>query len=570
MRTVCCFAWMSALLVGQVSLTPTLVKVRVHPDEAWLTRQVTTRLEGPGTHAFILKGLPAGLTPGDVRLRVQGPEGAALGDLRLEPCSEYADMGKRNLDRPKELKTRLEETEAKMEVLKAEEAFLRRMLEQRASEAGVRLFDQASATQATLEASRQVHLRLLKGRKLQGELNDLRAELALMERNAKLREANPKRTTEARFQVRTPVAGPLHIVLETRTKEARWKPDYEANFSAEGRRLELSLLATVTQQSGEDWSEVQVELTTAKARQGSAPPQVPRSLEVGWVAPVQVVRSKDVVPDIVSQSMASMDSGYRSPVTPAGAGVATANPAPRPVPLLEPASQVLLRAGTATTFLLDGKKRVPGNAQSQRFLVRTVAATPTMVHLAVPRQSAEVHLLARFPLPEDLPFFPGADLVPIFGGQRLGAIALERPRADEPFGMPLGVFEGMQARLDRLEATSPQRLVKVTRTKGEEVREEVGVGKVQRWALGERLLVENTTGETLEVEVLDRPVRSTHEKVQITFQAQPKPDRTTTEAHRWRLKVPARGTATITLDTSVKGPKEGHATGLGALGFDEE
>src|SRR5512145_3151897 len=67
---------------------PTLVeapitRVRLHPDEAWVTRAGKVRLPASGTHRLQLESLPSGLRLEDLQASAKGPAGLRLGDLAV-------------------------------------------------------------------------------------------------------------------------------------------------------------------------------------------------------------------------------------------------------------------------------------------------------------------------------------------------------------------------------------------------------------------------------------------------------------------------------------------------------
>jgi hypothetical protein len=69
-------------------LEPPIRRVRLHPDEAWITRVAALPGLSSGSHRIILTGLPAGLKLEDVRITARGPLGTRLGELALAQETE--------------------------------------------------------------------------------------------------------------------------------------------------------------------------------------------------------------------------------------------------------------------------------------------------------------------------------------------------------------------------------------------------------------------------------------------------------------------------------------------------
>ncbi|MGJ8868640.1 hypothetical protein, partial [Salmonella enterica] len=76
---------------------------------------------------------------------------------------------------------------------------------------------------------------------------------------------------------------------------------------------------------------------------------------------------------------------------------------------------------------------------------------PELALVTVPRLDPSVHRVARFPVPEGIPLFPGAPVVHYAGTQRVGAAALSLPQPGSPLQLGFGPFRGIRVALKRLE-----------------------------------------------------------------------------------------------------------------------
>ena len=66
-----------------ILLEAPIQRVRLHPDEAWVTRIGKLRLPAAGTHRIQVAGLPAGLRVEDLQASARGAAGLRLGDLSV-------------------------------------------------------------------------------------------------------------------------------------------------------------------------------------------------------------------------------------------------------------------------------------------------------------------------------------------------------------------------------------------------------------------------------------------------------------------------------------------------------
>lgn len=68
-----------------IPLQAPIRSVRVHPEEAWVTRTGIVHLTNSGTHKLKLGQLPSDLKSDDLRIQAKGPEGTRLGEILVGP-----------------------------------------------------------------------------------------------------------------------------------------------------------------------------------------------------------------------------------------------------------------------------------------------------------------------------------------------------------------------------------------------------------------------------------------------------------------------------------------------------
>ncbi|MZD04416.1 mucoidy inhibitor MuiA family protein [Streptomyces sp. SID5785] len=98
------------------------------------------------------------------------------------------------------------------------------------------------------------------------ELGSTHDALALAE------EEPPSLTAHIELTVRAAAAGPATLRVTHLTPCALWRPAYRATL--DGDRLTLRTDATVWQRTGEDWSGVDLTLSTARSTQATSPPRL--------------------------------------------------------------------------------------------------------------------------------------------------------------------------------------------------------------------------------------------------------------------------------------------------------
>ena len=550
-------ATLSLLAQAPLPLAAPIRSVRLHPDEAWVTRAGTARVTEGGACLFLIRDLPSGLSLEDVRVAVKGPQGTRLGDLGLgtEVRKVTETFEYRALDKEREdLRDRLDALDAEGEALVQEQAFLKNLQASYDKELSARLPMALPGAAAVVDLSRGLEARLAENltrdRKRRHEQEKLEASAsrldAELEKRASARNVSPG---WARVELTVPRAGEVTVELTYRTRQARWEPAYEARLAADGKKVELVLFAAVRQSSGEDWHGVQVEVTNTRSS---------RSLALqAYAGPQEVTYSEQALPAI--RGGKSLTTSY----TVERVGVAGSNSQSNLAPgvaqntyLAEAApmeAQAVEEAGgLAATWSMEGAKEVPSDNEPHRFRVLSRELEPALALMAVPRLDPTVYRLARFPVPAGIPLFPGAPVVHFAGTQRVGLAPLAMPAPGKPMQLGFGPFRGVRVALQRLDAK----------------KETVGAfSKETQWTLRERFEVANDTEEPVAVELQDRELRSANALVKILALpgTTPSQEASTPGVRAWAVQLGAKATGEVLQVTQIRTPVDGVVTGLGAL-----
>lgn len=547
-------------LAAQTVVDAPIARVRLHPDEAWVTRIGQARITGPGTAKLVVKDLPPGLGLDDLRVSAKGPEGSKLGDLGVNAevrvvteTPEYKAL----LKEREGLRDRRDALEAEGESLQQELNFLRGLAAAYDKDISVKMAAAAPNAATVVELSKGLGARqneiLGRERRRRRELEKLAEEEGRL--NAELSKRSGGRSeapSRATVEVTVPRAGDVELELSYRTRAARWTPAYEARLGSDRKKLELVLYAAITQTSGEDWSGVKLEISNARASRSLAVPKYAKGQEAGWAAFLPQSPSREVsVVASVAPGIAG-GSAAQNQYLVDGADIKSAAPPPPMEAVEEAPVQTLEEAqGLATTFLLDGTKEVPADGEPHRFKVVAKDLNPELHLLASPRLDPTVYQVARFATPSGIPLFPGAAIVQYAGTARLGQTHLVMPSPGQPFELGFGPYRGLRASYSRVDAK----------------KEQVGTfTKERQWTLKEKFEVANDTAEPVEVEVQDRILKSAVEQLKIAAT----PDTTPGEERQpgvrtWVVKLGAKEGASVNLGTVIKAPMEGVLTGLEGL-----
>jgi uncharacterized protein (TIGR02231 family) len=556
---VAIFSALASSLAAQTVVDAPISRVRLHPDEAWVTRVGQARVTGAGTAKFLIKDLPPGLGLDDLRVSAKGPEGSRLGDLavsaevrQVTETPEYKALKKES----EGLRDQRDALEAEGESLQQEQAFIRNLQAAYDKDFSLKLAATTPNATTVVELSKGLGSRLnellTRERRRRRELEKLGEEEARVQAELRKRSGGSRHApSRATIEITVPRAGDVELELSYRTRSARWTPTYEARLSADRKKLELVLSAAITQRSGEDWTDVKVEISNARASRSLAVPRYSGAQEAAWLAFLPHARSVEVVGSL-APGIAGATPAQNVYVMDAPKPEAPAPPPPAPMAASEGRMEVLEEAqGLATTFVLDGAKDVPSDGEPHRFKVVAKELAPDLKLVATPRLDPTIYQVARFETPFGIPLFPGAAIVQFAGTVRLGQTHLTMPVPGKPFELGFGPYRGLRVSYARLDAK----------------KEQVGAfTKERQWTLRERFEAANDTGDAVDVELSDRILKSATEQLKISALPDSTPGEERTPGVRtWQLRLGPRESATVNLGTLIKAPMEGVLTGLEGL-----
>ncbi len=384
--------------------------------------------------------------------------------------------------------------------------------------------------------------------------------------------------SELRFQdpkLQQQMADYLRIVAEARNQERRtvsidltgsgtrrlsarymtpmpvWKSSYRIVFPDSGKPL-LEGWAVVDNTSGEDWSNVSLALVSGK----------PVSFLTNLYSPVNVDRPFVQLPGISAVGPITYESQLRSQVATANAGPraggvvggiiggvagrAKAAPAPAAPPAMEmmadayagsdevresaiAATATGIEAGALFSYEFPGRVNVrKSESVMLPFMQKPVSATRLLIFSD--RQAVKNHPMLAFELENDSGLTLDGGPVTVFdGGQYAGEALFETTVKDEKRLLSYGVDLGTNI---RLEPSSGSRNI-------QQVRIQRGVMTVSLRVRSTLKYTASNTDARAKTLLVERPVIRNYEVIS------PQPIAKTSTANRFRLELPASGSANI-------------------------
>ncbi|MBL8840104.1 MAG: mucoidy inhibitor MuiA family protein [Planctomycetes bacterium] len=401
----------------ETPLATSITEVSIHRASAIVKRRAT--LDGDGR--YLVRDLPPTLVPDSIRLRLIG---AVANNLTVRPAEPDRVAPERLAAAQSRLDALVEQRQVAADALSLQSA-LRQRIE--------RLLTQEATADAQASAD---------GRPDPGPRDDrfgyLTTELRTTraaERLARLAfEAAEAALTAARdelgplashssaprfdlaFDVVAQVEGEHALELEYEVTQARWSPRYDLRADGALAAVDLVYRAEVVQESGEDWRDVTLHLSTAEPRRGVVGPTARGS----WV-----------------------DFSWPTPVTEFTAGFAAgAERAKRLDDSLDAESDDDWHAeaqpeGLSVRYQLPRKETIESRADATTVLVTRATLAVEGERVCTPSADLDVWIRARTRNDTAFLMLPGPAAV-FFGDDFIGPAALERVRPGQEFTLHLG------------------------------------------------------------------------------------------------------------------------------------
>ncbi len=311
----------------------------------------------------------------------------------------------------------------------------------------------SASTANTLARRREIAVRK---RAAQQELAAAEARL----QSPKEGVAQQARFIEVTLDLEARAATEAEIELSYHVWGASWRPLYD--LVLDGERLNVSYLAEITQQTGEDWPEVPVVLSTTRQGQSQTLPELspwyigrpqPRPAAAGAMVARGGILASGALPG---------EPGPGEPGAVAFAAAAGAGAKKMKRARMLAAEQAESESGAGFTYTVARPLAVPGDGGPHKTLVAAFDADVVLDYLTVPVRAPEAYLRATV-TNGALLLLPG--LARIFhGAQFVGETQLDTVAPGEEFEVQLGVDDQIKVERKLRRRSTSKALLGGTRT----------------------------------------------------------------------------------------------------------
>ena len=528
----------AAVWAEDIPLQSHVSDVTLYPQGATITREVTFSAPA-GQHQLILTDLPRATPLERVRVQI---EGATMGSVTarrdfvppVDPQKSAAiEAAEAEVERAKEAVTG-EEAEIRLIRLEAQAASARvAFLEELGAGEDVAslgveaLRDLTGMIGAeTLKALRVAHEAEGRATARLKSLKELQEDVARAQQALKaLTAGQAEDRAMLAVDITAAAASEARAVITYTIEDAGWVPVYDLKLTRDTGVLQIERGAFVSQYSGENWQDVALTLSTVRPSEQSAPGEV-----WPWLRRIY---------DPAEQSQKSVSRVQLEADSLGGAMVGSAMEAPV---MVEQAAASF--DGLSVTYTYPGTINVANQADRVRVALGTLETKVDLTAEASPLSDQTAFLMASLTNDMGELILPTWEAMFYMDGRFVGQRALELIPSGGEAELSFGPIEGLRltrAIVDRNEGDRG-----VIR-KSNEVSEHA------------RITIENLTGETWPIRLLDRVPYSEQEDLRITWEADMTPSEKDVDDKRgvlaWEFDLPAGDSKTINLVHEIEWPE---------------
>ncbi|NJK63888.1 MAG: mucoidy inhibitor MuiA family protein [Synechococcaceae cyanobacterium SM2_3_1] len=530
----------------QPSISTQITAVTVYANQARVTRKGIIQLTGQ-EQQLLVPGLSNLLRPNSIRVSGSGEIPVRIYGVEMQysnttdPPQEQVAQVKRQLE---DLEDQHQRLENHLAALHLQQTFLQQLLEKSVD----RFARGLAAQQISLEQTQQllgfadrhypnvanaIWLEVKEQQLLQEQIQICRNRLR------EIQSPNPQGTITLAVGIAAEGTGEFELEISYAMQQASWSPLYDLRVDAAADQLNLTYLASIQQWTGENWQEVELTLSTAKAGLGSLPPKLePWYLDKAPAPiPMQQTSLTDPMQQTSSTKTSSMSSSYRmtssSTVRSEAARSVTATPKQS--------------EGGVVTFKLDRRGSIPSDRSPHKFTIFSADYPCKPTYIAIPKLVDFAYLQATVINPAS-----GVSLLRgpsnIFReNDFVGTDTIQAVAPGQEFKVNLGIDEGLQVERDLV-----QRQVDKTLIKG-----------LRRTSFAYRIRIRNLREHPCQLIVQEQIPVSKHEQLKVRLtQSDPSITPADLGLLEWSLNLAPKEQQSVTYQFVVEHHPEFKVSGL--------
>lgn len=444
-----CFATPAS--AKDVAVSSEVTAATVYNNRASVTR--TAKVDVPaGAHNLVFKGLPLSIFTDSLRIEGRSQVNVTFGALshKRESFEDFV------VPREKELNEQLTTLQDNNKVYQAEKQALntaRTFLQNLGKQAALRENENIAEIDLNPESWGAV-ADSLAGRMAKNLKQNIGLDIKIRETNEKIQkvqnELRELRTGQKQsYMVTVPFesdqSGTLTVNLTYQINNASWTPIYDARLDVTSTEMNLIQYGSVYQRTGEDWTDIDLTLSTAQPSRGASLPD----LRPNWVSIQQKYAKRgggqnfgNIASSLSSRSMELTEADMAMPE----AVAVQAAPAMKEASF---AAAQINTEGFIGEYKITGPASVKTNGERSKLLIGSFETENELMVQVKPQISTDAYLVVKTVLKGEAPILPGK--VNLFrDGAYIGQTYVQMLRPEDEEELAFGIDDNVTVRRNTL------------------------------------------------------------------------------------------------------------------------
>ncbi|BBD62213.1 hypothetical protein NIES2109_50520 [Nostoc sp. HK-01] len=521
-----------------------VVAVTVYSDQALVTRQGVVALTGT-ERELVINSLPVTLESDSVRVGGQGTVGVSLLSVssdRIYTTEPVAERVAHLNSQIQQIEAEKRNLQAQIDALALQAKFIEGLREKTEEPFAQSLSRKNLSLSETLDFLNFLGSQYSEYAIASGDYNSQQQELdkqlqALRATLHNIQTPHPQESFSLVVGIEVAGEGEFELEVSYIINRASWTPLYDLRVDSTSQTVNLSYLAEITQNTGEDWLDVSLTLSTAKPGLGTLPPKLePWYIDTLRSRTVQRVLPRPSLPSIAAMPAADSLFSQDEEDLASDALVAAEN-----------IGAAISKEGSVVTFKLNGAGNIPSDGAPHKITIFNDDYPCNFDYVVIPRLVSFAYLQAHVKNSSD-----GATLLPgkanIFRDDVfVGGTKLENIAPGQEFILNLGIDEGIKIERNLVERQVDKKMIVNQR----------------QTTYAYRLLITNLLNQEINLKITEQLPVSRNEQIKIRLtRIQPQIQLGEMEILEWELSVLSQERREIYYQFTLEHPPELTVIGL--------
>lgn len=412
-------AWASP---ADIESVPKIQNIVLYPDSAMIKKEATVAVK-KGENIIRIPGLTVNLTDESVQVNIREKAAVRISDVKVEKTYLQRTIQ----DKIQKLQSRLDSINELINANQNEISAINSSIE--FLKKTVPFPQNQKVTQAEVEGHAKFIEKSLSANyervaKLENKIKKLHEEKRAVENELKNLSSSRDESKTIVINLLSNADREINLGLSYIVTKAGWSPQYDVRADSATGRIDIVCFATITQSTGEDWKNANIEISTARPSYGPPPELSAWYVDVYKPRPV-VYKYKKAIED-ADMPMMSMEKASDTAL-----GQRFEKPK-------------IKAEATSFSFIIPGKVNIPSDNQPHRILIASSSKEAKLDYYAVPKLSRYAYLRAGLKNPLPFPIFSGQ--MSIFLDERfVNTTSVDKQiLPDDDMSLSLGIDEGIK------------------------------------------------------------------------------------------------------------------------------